>query len=57
MSCYNPLTGRMKQGKPFRFKHYSSHFTFKLDLNNNWRDLDMLPCRKCIGCRLDYARE
>lgn len=53
MTCYTPLIA-------FRAKDPnasdSSYITFKSDDQYIYQDLQ-LPCGKCLGCKLDYARQ
>lgn len=58
MSCYHPLLGvrdgLTESGKP----HYTIN-AFNDEALDKFpkEDLVQIPCGKCIGCRLDYARQ
>lgn len=60
MSCYHPLigidTGELTaSGKKkywIRSRDQSADFQKEIDLNEHI----LIPCGKCIGCRLDYSR-
>ena len=60
MSCYHPLIGidtgeRTESGKVkywIRSREQSADFQKEIDLNEHI----LIPCGKCIGCRLDYSR-
>lgn len=54
MSCYYPLTAYniAKSGDPIEFV-----FSRSKALQYGMLDEYKLPCRKCIGCRLDYSRQ
>lgn len=65
MSCYYPRfiwnIGVDEEGKkhPMIFwpkdgKHVKFDYAFEKDRNP---DLTMIPCGKCLGCRLDYSRQ
>lgn len=30
---------------------------YEIAMSKNYKRIDMIPCGKCIGCRLDYSRE
>lgn len=60
MSCYHPMTG-IPTGdvwpsgkKKFRFVNIGPEGL--LTLKNEYPDAILVPCGKCFGCRLDYAR-
>lgn len=58
MGCLKPIqTYKISKGQQVKFKKYSEVDVLKWDMNLNWKKNDSVPCRKCIGCRLDNARE
>lgn len=60
MSCYHPLIGidtgeKTASGKVkywIRSREQSTDFQFEIDNNKHI----LIPCGRCIGCRLDYSR-
>lgn len=62
MSCYNPIMAwpddhlKTKNGKPYL--HFAGNFDGKDDSFEMIKQGTMItiPCGKCIGCKLDYAR-
>lgn len=62
MPCYHPLamvdTGSINPDTGKRVMQFVGSMKHMLDLDDPDRDrLFMVPCNRCIGCRLDYARE
>lgn len=58
MPCYKPiLTEKIKQGEKVKFKKVRNVKEYTQTLNFNWKIQHMIACRKCIGCKLDNARE
>lgn len=60
MSCSHPLigypTGKLTvNGKP-EYKIVPSSVMSNLEFMQNEKDLLLIPCGKCIDCRLDYSR-
>lgn len=59
MSCFNPMVGRW-DGKTFTengLKKIKIEDHYVHDLYKNDPDAFLIPCGKCIGCKLDYSRE
>lgn len=57
MPCFNPMIAFPSKdgGRPrFSTSFSRSYVEFNRSLP---KDLDTLPCRQCIGCRLDYSRQ
>lgn len=62
MACYHPLmlydTGEINAETGKRVMNFLGSVKSMLDIDNSDRDnLYYVPCNRCIGCRLDYARE
>lgn len=57
MACYHPLAGvRVGQNESGKVKYnITSMSDFALD-DFAKQDVVQIPCGKCLGCRLDYAR-
>lgn len=67
MACYHPLIRVEDRSKRIRAK--DGHYYFKATVisadkfelerteNTNYFKKQIIPCGKCIGCRLDYSRE
>lgn len=54
MACYKPIPCYpFIKGSPAKFdKGYSIE-----KLNTQWERKDKIPCRKCIGCKIEYINE
>lgn len=58
---YKTVTGKIAYKQKFikegdiRYKDILANK--KLIEKGNWRKIDIVPCGKCIGCRLNYARD
>lgn len=62
MPCYRPLamydTGSINPDTGKRVFKFLGKAKSMLDINDSDRDnYYLVPCNRCIGCRLDYARE
>lgn len=67
MTCYHPLIRVEDRSKRIRAKdgHYYYKATvinpenFEIEISNDtpYYKKQLIPCGKCIGCRLDYSRE
>nr|P11334.1 RecName: Full=Replication-associated protein ORF2; AltName: Full=Rep [Spiroplasma phage 4] len=58
MACLRPLqVHNLKKGEKVNFKHYSNGDVARYDMNKNYIVNDSVPCRKCVGCRLDNSAE
>lgn len=62
ISCYHPLamidTGSINPDTGKRVMQFVGPMKHMLDIDDPDRErLYMVPCNRCIGCRLDYARE
>lgn len=58
MSCYSPAVVEMSYNK-FE-KKYNVRWIGHVDkdyLDKEWRNLQLMPCGKCIGCNLSKARD
>lgn len=68
MSCYHPMTRAEKFGTAYTNKQ--GKISYKYDFfsweeyeqspriyDAMYRKIQMVPCGKCIGCRLDYSRQ
>lgn len=53
MACYHPRpVVQHKNGGKIAFLKPMTMYT-----NRNWKEQMTIPCRKCIGCKTDYAKE
>lgn len=58
MACLKPIqVHNLNKGEKVRFKRYSSVNVLKYDMNMNYETNNSVPCRKCIECKLDNAKE
>lgn len=58
MACLKPIqVYSLNKGEKVQFKKYSNIDVAKLDMNMNYENNNSVPCRKCIGCKLDNAKE
>lgn len=66
MACYKPMIRAEKYGKWRRAKdgHYYQDFDIfssnnleSFDIESKYQKYELIPCGKCIGCRLDYSRQ
>lgn len=58
MACLKPIqVYKLNKGEKVAFKRYSSVDVLKLDMNMNYETNNSVPCRKCIECKLDNAKE
>lgn len=68
MSCYHPMTRAEKFGTAYTNKQ--GKISYEYDFfsweeyeqapkvyDTKYRKIQMVPCGKCIGCRLDYSRQ
>lgn len=59
MACYapKPVTLPKNKGQPIKLEPIGSSKDNKQFLNQNWKWQDMIPCKKCIGCKIDNAKQ
>lgn len=58
MACLNPIqVYNLNKGEKVEFKKYKNVSIAKLDMNMNYHINNSVPCRKCIECKLDNAKE
>lgn len=60
MACYKPIqVHQIKKGQKVIFKSYKREDlnVMRYDMNVNYLKNDSVPCRKCIGCKMDNAKE
>ncbi|UZQ29487.1 MAG: hypothetical protein OHM56_09975 [Spiroplasma phoeniceum] len=58
MACLKPIqVYNLNKGEKISFKRYSNIDVAKLDMNMNYESNSSVPCRKCIGCKLDNSKE
>lgn len=58
MSCFNPMVGKWDGTfTENRQKHIVIENHYVHDRDSKDPDAFLIPCGKCIGCKLDYARE
>lgn len=58
MACLKPIqVYNLNKGEKVKFKKYSNIDVAKLDMNMNYENNNSVPCRKCIECKLDNAKE
>lgn len=58
MACLKPIqVYSLNKGEQVKFKKYSNIEVAKLDMNMNYETNNSVPCRKCIECKLDNAKE
>lgn len=58
MACYRPIIVEpIKKGQKVKFLRISTEQKYHKILNNEWKTTNMLPCKKCIGCKTDHAKE
>lgn len=58
MACLKPIqVYNLNKGEKVKFKKYSNIDVAKLDMNMNYESNNSVPCRKCIECKLDNAKE
>lgn len=58
MACLKPIqVYNLNKGEKVKFKKYSNVDVAKLDMNMNYESNNSVSCRKCIGCKLDNAKE
>lgn len=58
MACLKPIqVYNLNKGEKVKFKRYSNVNVAKLDMNMNYEINNSVPCRKCISCKLDNAKE
>ena len=60
MSCYSPLAGKLKKDGTYEvtsLKAYTSEDYRTFIQHDLVHEYILIPCGKCIGCRLDYCRK
>lgn len=58
MSCTNPwITTGTKKGQIAETKKFNNVKEYKNFINKNYNENYALPCRKCLSCKMDNARE
>lgn len=58
MSCYKPIiTNGFNKNVPISMKKITTLKQYQYLINYDWKNQAMLPCRKCIGCKTDHAKE
>jgi hypothetical protein len=58
MACLKPIqVHNLNKGEKVRFKKYSNIEVARRDMNRNYKTNNFVSCRKCIGCKLDNAKE
>lgn len=64
MACYHPSVGYRKPGETgqMTFAHIPRDYVenaeaYLFSLRERGFDVSLIPCGKCVGCRLDYSRE
>lgn len=58
MACLKPIqVHNLNKGEKVKFKKYRNVSIAKFDMNMNYEINNSVPCRKCISCKLDNAKE
>lgn len=58
MPCLKPIIGiKPRPGEQVKFKEFGNNERLKQYLDLHYLNMFGVPCRKCIGCRTDNARE
>lgn len=58
MACLKPIqVHNLNKGEKVKFKKYSNIEVAKYDMNINYESNNSVPCRKCVSCKLDNAKE
>lgn len=57
MACYAPKPVAIWTNPKTKKREVIFMRKKDINLNKKWKYQEMLPCKKCIGCRIDHARE
>lgn len=58
MSCTNPwITTGVEKGVQAQTKKFDNSKRYKEFVNENYNGDYMLPCRKCLSCKMENARQ
>lgn len=58
MSCYSPRSVIMDSNNKIIKWHQLNEKEDGIEYRNkNWEKMNLIPCSKCIGCKVDYAQE
>lgn len=58
MACFNPILSKpIIPRQRAQFQKITTTKEYKYLINYDWKNQTMLPCRKCIGCKTDHAKE
>lgn len=58
MGCLKPIqVYNLKKGEKAKFKRFNCIEKLTKDMNRYYENNNAVPCRKCIGCKLDNSKE
>ena len=57
MACYSPMiANQIEKGQKVKFLSSAARYFYQYNRPVSKENL-MLPCKQCIGCRLEYSRQ